>query len=259
MADNLNQRMRRVADFVSIDMAAEDRAWEPMSSSMESLALKVIGGWETLTAQVNWTYFSSARQGESPTSKDSLAAAIRTVADRYNVRWPHDQWSTAADDANSTRQRLAHMLYVYQVDNETPSPGRTLAFMRLGPPVLPRSVDRRLAGLAWSDSAWPTTQQTRHIDIVTEQELMDTLATIKWLVDCCSYLDYLGSVHRLPYGRPDNYELPDSELSQLKWWFDDWGDRRTSKLTAGQLYVRPLQKLRPTNAAEPSTDDREFD
>lgn len=43
--------------------------------------------------------------------------------------------STASDDPNSVRQRLAHMLYVHQVDNETPSPIKELAFMRLGQPI----------------------------------------------------------------------------------------------------------------------------
>lgn len=237
MPDDLEERMRQVAEFVRIDPGAEDRAWQPEAASMEALVLKVLGGWEVLTAQVNWSHFNCAGQG-GPPAETPLAVTIRRVAESYKVRWPHDKWSAACHKAGLVRHKLAHLLYVYRADNESPSPDRKLAFMRLGFPGQPRKVEKRPGELHWGDSVVPQSQQTRHVDLVTERELIEALASIKWLVDCCECLNWLGSIHRLdPRGWPDNYELEKRERDQLAWWFPDWGDRQTTALTAGQLWV----------------------
>lgn len=237
--DELDKRLRQMAKFVRIDNDAEDRAWRPDAASIEALVLKVLGGWEVLKSAVNWAYFDSVGPDGPPAEAGQLPSTIRKVAESYNVRWPHSEWSAACAKANVVRQKLAHLLYAYKVDNESPTPERKLAFMRLGLPGQPRRVNKRPSELGWSKSAVPLSQQARHVDLLTEQELIDALETIKWLLDCCNYLQRLGSIHRFEPGWPDNYELPKSERDQLAWWFDDWGDPQTTALTAGQLWVRP--------------------
>jgi hypothetical protein len=166
--------------------AIEDRAWDPRASStMEALVLKVLGGWETLKADVNWAYYHSAGRGAPPPKKPELPAKINRVATTYNVRWPHDDWSGACDKANKMRQKLAHLLHVYTVDNDSPPPNRKLTFMRLGKPDERRLVEGQPGELSFRDDVW--SQQMRHIDVMTEQELADTLLTMKWMVDCCLF------------------------------------------------------------------------
>jgi hypothetical protein len=238
--DDLEERMRQVENFVRVDNQAEDRSWRPNAASMEALILKVIGGWETLKSEVNWAYFDCAGpRGGQPARPKELPATIRQVAETYNVRWPHDEWSAACAKANKVRQKLAHLLYVYKVDNESPPPNRKLAFMRLGMPGEPRMVDGRPAELEFTDEVLVLSQQIRHVDLVTEQELGEALEAIKWLVDCCKCLQWLGSIHRLDRGWPDNYELPEFDRRMLAWWFPDWGDPETAAVTANQLWVTP--------------------
>ncbi len=220
--DDREQRIRQLKEFVSIDSDAEGRVWRPDATSMEALVLKVLGSWETLKSDVNWAYFHSAGPSGPLAKSKELPATIRKVAEMYNVRWADEKWSAECAKANQVRQKLAHLLYVYKVDNESPAPNRKLAFMRLGRPGEPRTVDGRPAELQFRDSVY--SQQARHVDLVTEQELIEALDAIKWLVDCCKYLDRLGWIHRLTYGWPDDHVLPKWERDRLAWWFDDWGD-----------------------------------
>lgn len=246
--DDREQLMKQLEDFgVSIDMDAEDRLWEPDAGSMEALVLKVLGGWEMLKSHVNWAYFHSAGPGGPPAKSKELPATIREVAEGYNVRWPHEKWSAECANASKARQKLAHLLYAYKVDNESPAPNRKFAFMRLGVPGEPRTVNGRPAELEFHDRDG-SSQRTTHVDFVTEQELVDAVAAIKWLVDCARYLDRLGWIHRLEYGWPNDYVLPKWERDRLAWWFDDWGDPQTVALTAGQLWVKPPKMPRIPSA-----------
>lgn len=217
---------------------AEEAAWRPQASSMEALVLKVLGGWQTLVSDVNWAHFHSVGPGGPPVKKgQSLPATIRKVAVTYNVRWPHDDWSATCDQVGKVRHKLAHLLYVHKVDNDSPPPNRKLAFMRLGEPGRPRLVDGHPAELSHRDEVW--SQQTRHIDIVTESELADALRGIKWLVDCVHFLERLGDCLNRDDPWSDDYMLPEWERELLVWWFPEWGDFRTATVTAGQLRLTP--------------------
>lgn len=222
---------------------AEDRAWDPRASSMEALVLKVLGGWETVKANVNWAYYHSAGPGAPPLQGKGLAAKIRKVAETHNVRWPHDDWSTTCDQVDKMRQRLAHMLHVFKVDNDSPPPNRKLAFMRLGRPGQQRVVDGQPGELSFRDEVW--SQQDRFIDAVTEKELADALQGTKWLADSVHYLQRLGDLlSGDDHPWPDDYELPQWERDLLVWWFPEWGDFTddTVVVTAGQLRVKRLSE-----------------
>jgi hypothetical protein len=217
---------------------AEECAWRPTATSMEALVLKVLGGWEMLKADVNWAYFHSVGRGGPPAKSKQLPGTIRQVAEKYNVRWPHEDWSATHAEAGKVRQKLAHLLYVYKVDNESSPPNRKLAFVRLGAPGQPRIVDRRPGELSFRDDVW--SQRLEHIDAVTEKELADALQAIKWLKDCVHFLRRLGDLLSGDDPWPDDYELPEWERDLLVWWFDEWGDPETAVVTAGQLRVTPL-------------------
>ena len=217
---------------------AEERAWRPTASSMEALVLKVLGGWEMLKADVNWAYYHSAGPGAPPAKKHGLPAKMNQVAMANNVRWPHDDWSAACDRANKMRQKLAHLLHVYKVDNDSRPPNRKLAFMRLGTPGEPRIVDGQPGELSFGDDVW--SQRNQHIDAVTEEELANTLWDIKWLVDCVHFLKRLGDLLSGDNPWSEDYELPRWERDMLVWWFPDWGDPETAVVRAGQLRVKPF-------------------
>jgi hypothetical protein len=190
-----------------------------------------------LKSEVNWAYFHSVGPGGPPAKTSQLPATIRKVAETYNVRWPHDEWSTGCTKAGLVRQKLAHLLYTLKADNESPSPRRKLVFMRLGLPGEPRVVDGRPGELEFRDDVWSL--QTLHRDIVTEQELADALNGTKWLVDCVLFLQRLGDLLNREDPWPDDFELPQWERDLLKWWFPDWGNPKTAVVTAGQLRATP--------------------
>jgi hypothetical protein len=179
--DNYEERMRQIDEFVRIDDDAEGQAWRPDADSIEALILKLLGSWEMLKSHVNWAYFNAAGPGGPPAESKQLPTTLRQVAESYDVRWPHAEWSAACAKANKVRQKLAHLLFVYKVDNESLPPDRKLAFMRLGVPGQRRTVDQRPAELEWGDSVWPNSQQTQHVDLITEKELIEALAVINGL------------------------------------------------------------------------------
>lgn len=225
-----NQRMHQ---------QALERAWRPTATSIEALTLKVLGGWEILKSDVSWAYFHAAGPGGPPARKpDKLAPTIARAAQWYNVRWPHDQWAGACDRAGKVRHRLAHLLYVLEVDNEAPSPSRKLSFMRLGAPGAPRKVDKRPGELGFRDDVWSV--QESQPDVLTEQELLDALGSIKWLVDCVFFLQRLGDQLNGENPWSDGHVLEQWDRNLLVWWFPEWGDIETATVTARQLRLTPL-------------------
>jgi hypothetical protein len=195
---------------------------------MEALVLKVLGGWETLKADVNWAYYHSAGPGGKSMKQRGLPAKINQVAKTYNVRWPHDNWSTTCNKADKLRQKFAHLLHVYKVDNDSPPPNRKLAFMRLGRPGRPRSVDGQPGELSFRDEVW--SQQDRHIDAVIEQDLADALGAIKWQVDSVHFLRRLGDLLSGDQPWPDDYELP------------EWARARPTRLVVPRRLGRPQDR-----------------
>lgn len=198
----------------------------------------MLGGWEVLKSDVNWAHFHSVGRDGPPAKSEKLPATIREVAAAYNVRWPHDEWAAACVQAGDVRHRLAHLLYVTKVDNDSPSPNRKMAFMRLGKPGEPRKRDRRPGELTFRDEVW--SQQTSQLDAVSEKNLIQALRQIKWLDDSCRYMQRFGEFLNDEDRWPDDYLLPPWERELVQWWFDDWGDPETSELRAGQLRVVPL-------------------
>lgn len=238
---------RQLADLqrrTSADREARRRAWRPNATSMEAFALKVLGGWEVLKSEVDWAYFHAVGREGPPAKSDRLPATVRQVAEIYNVRWPHDEWSAACVQAGEVRHKLAHLLYVTKVDNDTPSPGRKMAFMRRGRPGEPRKRNGRPGDLSFRDEVW--SQQVSQLDAVTEEDLKQALTQTRWLHESCRYLQRFGEFlndKEAPW--PDDYVLPTWEQDIVLWWFDDWGDPDTTKLRAGQLRVVPLKDQRP--------------
>jgi hypothetical protein len=160
---------------------AEQRAFRP-AETPETLILRVIGGWENLLAEVNFTRFHAAGYGAAPLKQEELAKAMREVADAARVRWPHQQWSAIAAKAKLARHELAHMLYIFSVTGDMPD--RTINIVRLGQPGSPRKApDGNPGELSWREETW--SMQTRHMAPIREQVLIDALQGIKWMIDCC--------------------------------------------------------------------------
>ncbi len=207
---------------------------------MEAFALKVLGGWEVLKSDVNWAYFHAVGREGPPARSDKLPATIRQVAEMHNVRWPHEQWSWVCGQAGEVRHKLAHLLYVTEVDNDSSPPHRKMAFMRLGKPGEPRKVNQRPGELSFRDDVW--SQQSSQLDAVTEQDLGLALEQIKWLDDSCRYMQRFGQFLNGDDPWPDDKPLPSWERDLLVWWFDDWGHPETAEIRAGQLRAIPLGK-----------------
>jgi hypothetical protein len=208
----------------------EESAWIP-SPSIEALILQVIGGWENLVGEVNWLHFDSVGPGGPPNDPRELATTARKVADGYGVRWPHDRFAQQCSTARQVRHKFAHFLYIYKVGGEYPN--RVVAFIRLGEPRAPRKVGGLPSELSWRPPDY--SMQTRHMDFVHEQQLQGALRDMKWMVECCSYLQRVGYfLTKMDPPWSDDYDLI-HEQPFIPWWFDDWGDRRTAKLRARDL------------------------
>ncbi len=92
------------------------------------------------------------------------------------IRHPHQEWARACEDVRRVRHKFAHMLYLNETEGDRPN--RTLYFTRLGEANELRHGRGHDLGLKWRDEEW--TQQGRHRDSVTEQEVSDTLTKAKW-------------------------------------------------------------------------------
>jgi hypothetical protein len=228
-----NHRVR-----VAAAETAEDRAFRP-AETMEALVLRVIGGWENLVAEVNFTRFHAAGYAAGPLDQERIAKAMRSLADDSGVRWPHDEWSTWAARAKFARDMLAHMLYIESVTGERPN--RALNITLLGLPGQPRkAADGNPAELTWRDPIWST--QTRYSAPISEQSLIAALGGLKWMIACCKGL---GRIRQL-LAHPDA-DLPDDKVIeafmwQVNWWLPEWGDPETTPLTVGHIRLRPGQK-----------------
>lgn len=120
--DDQRRRLAELEQRVAADNEARREAWWPSASSIEAFALKVLGAWELLKSDVNWAFFHAVGREGPPAKSDKLPATIRRVAEIYNIRWPHEEWSAACLQAGDVRHRLAHLLYVTKVDNDSPRP-----------------------------------------------------------------------------------------------------------------------------------------
>jgi hypothetical protein len=215
--------------------AAEQRAFRPAETA-EALILRVIGGWENLLAEVNFTRFHAAGYGAGTLDKEELAKAMREVADAARVRWPHQQWSAMAAKAKLARHELAHMLYVFSVTGDMPN--RTINIVRLGAPGAPRKApDGNPGELSWREQAW--SMQTRHMAPISEQVLIEALQGIKWMIDCCRGLLRIRDIIA-----EENADLPDDKVIdpfmwQVNWWLPEWGDPKTTPLTVAHVRLQP--------------------
>src|SRR6476620_2614503 len=85
----LEKSLERSRARVEADRAAEDRAFRP-SENLEALVLRVIGGWENLIGYVNFIRFHAAGHGAGPRRREKPPKAMREIADKARVRWPHE-------------------------------------------------------------------------------------------------------------------------------------------------------------------------
>ena len=67
---NSLERLERSRARVEADRAAEDRAFRP-SENLEALVLRVIGGWENLVGEVNFTRFHAAGRSRSTRRRET--------------------------------------------------------------------------------------------------------------------------------------------------------------------------------------------
>ena len=183
--------------------------------TIEALVLQVLGGWEQLKAAVNMYQFLEAGPGAEWPGQENLPAAMNKLAKEYRIRWPHDRFAAAVDHADKIRQRLAHLFYVSGVVGDEP-PNRTLYFTRLGKAGDSFKAKKGGLGLEWKDEEWA--QQHRHEDSITERELRETLAELKWLIDWCRALKRLAGI------LDNSPDLPDDHPINTSGW---WIPRRT--------------------------------
>jgi hypothetical protein len=175
------EQLEQTRAAVEARREAEARAFGP-AETPEALILRVIGGWQNLLAEVNFARFHAAGLGAAPPKQEELAKAMRELAEAARVRWPHQQWSAMAAKAKLARHELAHMLYIFSVEGEMPD--RTINIVRLGEPGSPRKAPDGTPGeLSWRDESWSA--QMRHMAPIREQNLIEALQGIKWMIDCC--------------------------------------------------------------------------
>ncbi|OZC52981.1 hypothetical protein CH289_11930 [Rhodococcus sp. RS1C4] len=195
----------------------EDAAFWP-SKTIERLILQVLGGWSNLVEQVRWQRYHAAgveNQGEIVhPNAEQLGKTLKNIARDAGIRAPGAEMKSAAATVRDVRNDLAHMLYLEEIEGE--SPHRTVNYVR---------VD----GMEFADEKW-SAQKRRRV-AVTEDRLREALAATKWLMDCVSALDYVGQILD---EFPDDAPLPGG-VEHLPWWFDDWGDKRTAQLTVGDM------------------------
>lgn len=228
-------------DKIEVQERQEAAAWHP-AKSLERTAWNVVGCWQMLISEVNYIYFDAAGPTGDPLNKVELPAKIRKAAELLRIRWPHDEWSAAANQTKNVRHKLAHLLYIESISGTKPD--RTMSIMRMGQPEEaqvtstghPRGLDWRHVpdpltdpdGIAWSQMTW-------HSDEITEAELSSTLEAMRWMRDCCRVMQRLGSIAREIKPR-HGLKLPGSHQDEIPWWFSDWGDRATAKLTWGAVF-----------------------
>ena len=207
----------------------DEDAFDP-SAVVERLVLQVIGGWEQVRAQVNFNSFTDAGPDAEWAGARKLAKAMREMAIKARVRHPHDEWSTAVNEVNSVRRKFAHLLHLDQTEGEYPN--RTLHFTRLGEPGVAYGRRGQALGLKWRDEEWA--QQSRHQDWITEQDLRDTLAKEKWLIQVCRAVYHLGGIFEDSPDLSDDHEAMGAGW-YIPWTLPEWGDGRT------KLYVRDIR------------------
>lgn len=240
MADspNLREQAEQTWAAYEADRAAYERAFRP-AATMEALALRVIGGWENLLGEVNFTRFHCAGHQAGPLDQERLPKAMREVADALRVRWPHDQWANMATKAKFGRDMLAHMLYVKSVTGERPE--RVMNVVLLGRPGEPRkAADGNPSELSWRDETW--SMQTRHVAPIREQALIETLEGIKWMIDCCRGVLRIGDLLADKTAHLPDDKVIDSYMWQVNWWLPEWGDPETAQLTVGHIRLKPGEK-----------------
>jgi hypothetical protein len=202
---SLEEQIEQTKAAVEAHRKAEERAFRP-ARTPEALILRVIGGWGNFLGVVNFTRFNAAGYGAGPLQKDELAKGMREVADAVRVRWPHQEWSAMAAKAKQARHELAHMLYIFSVTGEMPD--RTINIARLGEEGKPRKApDGTPSELSWRDENWSV--QTRHVAAIREQDLIEALEAMKWMIDCCRGLVRIGALIA-----NENADLPDLDLSR---------------------------------------------
>jgi hypothetical protein len=85
----------------SVRRRLDEDAFEP-SPVIERLVLQVIGGWELVKAEIYFHSFAAAGFG-AEWSSEKIVKAMKKIATAAHVRYPHEQFAAAANDANDVR------------------------------------------------------------------------------------------------------------------------------------------------------------
>lgn len=194
--------------------------------------LTVVGGWEMVRAQVNFNSFTDAGPDAEWAGSDKLAKTLREMAVALRIRHPHDEWARVATEVSTVRHKFGHMLYLGDVEGEYPH--RTLHFTRLGAEGEQRRGRGDALGLSWRDDEW--SQQARHRDSVTEQELWQTLDKEYWLIQVSRAVRRLGGILQESPHLPDDHPITGAGWYR-PWRLPEWGDRED--LTVGDLRLPP--------------------
>ncbi|BDT96945.1 hypothetical protein IFM12275_69210 (plasmid) [Nocardia sputorum] len=235
------ERLKRVYRQIEEQEKRERAAWHP-AESLERTAWNVLGCWQMLVSEVNFIYFDSAGPTGDPLDRVELPVKIRNAAQIQGIRWPHDDWSAAAGQTKNVRHKLAHLLYIDSISGTDPD--RTMTIVRMGEPgEAPRTPEGHPRGLSWRHVPDPVTepdgvtwsQMRWHLDTITEAELSSALEAMRWMRDCCRVMHRLGSIAKEIQPRRA-LRLPAHEQDELPWWFPDWGDPATTRLTWGNVF-----------------------
>jgi hypothetical protein len=166
-------------------------------------------------AEVNFARFNATGPAAEWVRENKLVKAVRELAEDSRVKWPHDDFAAAADHAGNVRHQLAHMLFIREIVGD--SPNQILRFVRLGAPGQPRTVKGAPAELEWRDEQW--SQQTIHQAELTESELRQALAEIKWMWESVRALSRLGGMLADRTDLPDDHEIT---LYPFGGWWIPW-------------------------------------
>lgn len=216
------------------------------SPVMERLALQVLGCWQLMVAEVSWTRFELAGIDGAWDRGAGIPRELALIAKQIGVRWPHEEISAAIDHAAKIRHKVAHMLYIVSIDGTTPHQEMTIA--RLGDGTgQRRSSTGAPAELAWRDERW--TEQQRHHDTITEQQMRHALADIEWVWQSVCSLGRVRQLIAMTAHEPDEFTV-----DLARWvvpfvqpsWFSD-----PSNPTLGDLRT-PTKPSTPDEASSSS-------
>lgn len=183
-------------------IAAE--AMEP-SSNIERLMLQILGGWSRVAEDVVFLRHivrDDALAVPPRTDAGRLANHFKMLGRELGVRIPDkSEFTRRCKPTGAIRNNLGHMLYIKSITGSEPN--RSVEILTAG--------EMNLDEANWAKRENPTVT-------ITEYELKNALADLKWLSACIFAIRKIGVEWQ---DRPD-----ESSVAHLRgiipWTFDDW-------------------------------------